>query len=318
MVFFTSRYSLRDFWHMFSRSSMERKLASLPSTVKLSRQLDTSAADFIISTNSLWIPSNRFVSSGSWLRMSSEYKKMGSKEAHEWVTFSHTLKVDCMRPKVSFHMSTRSLKNSINLPIPSTVWSSSWSASKPSTTNSEGLMTLMSGLDREGSKFISIVAQFFSTAASLVSILSSLVAVSTISETSSRNSCKFKTMMSLSVHFGLVGSRDFTPHVWANICQCRLRMAGLCSSVINSNTVPMFLMDSSMSRYTCQPFMTGFSLAMPRRFLLMALFRSSSASVSAWFQSMVFQSANTDATLALKSHILFRAPSSSRVFLVSM
>mmetsp|Transcript_33431 Transcript_33431/g.75574 ORF Transcript_33431/g.75574 Transcript_33431/m.75574 type:complete len:224 (+) Transcript_33431:1067-1738(+) len=223
--------------------------------------------------------------------MSSEVRKMGSRELHPRVTVSHTDSVSLMRPRASCQRITLSLKNSMNLPMPKMVWSSIWSASRPSTTSSPGLIALMSGDDLDGPYPSSITAQFFSMAASLVSILSSLVAVSTVSDTSSVYRCRLRHMMSLRMNLGLDGSIDLTPQMRASMAQCRGRIDGLWSSFIKGSTTTMFLIASSTSRYTCHPFITGFSFPMARRFLRIPLFCSSSASVSTSFQSLVFQSA---------------------------
>ena len=125
-----SRYSFRAFWHFSSSLFWALSTCSRPSVLQHAITPGRAWASSMSSLNSVSTPSKRFVSSGSWARMSADARKMASSELHDFCTPRSSLRTVSTLPRVCCHVLTRERKKSTNRPMPtidcSCIW---WSSS---------------------------------------------------------------------------------------------------------------------------------------------------------------------------------------------
>mmetsp|Transcript_90036 Transcript_90036/g.275676 ORF Transcript_90036/g.275676 Transcript_90036/m.275676 type:complete len:242 (-) Transcript_90036:2708-3433(-) len=226
-------------------SQMFRNASSRPSA----QQTSTISVEFEASTmrslKALSINSKRFESSGNWERMSSLCMKIGSNRHQLPCTFCHTPKVESMVRNFPLHSSTSGLQNSMKRPWEVMPIISRESPSKRSRTSPNSPNNGQSGFAQ--SKDTGIFDQTLWIVLSFLSILASLTDWSTISDTSSANSCKRKSNKSLKQNSGPL-SKVFCVTV-ISLVQCLSRMVSPCKSLTRGSTVDMFLASSISHLY---------------------------------------------------------------------
>mmetsp|Transcript_20846 Transcript_20846/g.49440 ORF Transcript_20846/g.49440 Transcript_20846/m.49440 type:complete len:208 (+) Transcript_20846:1132-1755(+) len=201
-------------------------------------------ASIISSFQAVSICSKRLESSGSCDRMSALCMKMGSKRHQLACTLVQTLRAPSMARSLPLHSSTMGLQNSMNRPCEVMPIISSESLSNFSITSPSSPRSGQSGLEQ--SKDTGIFDQVARMAESFFSILASLTLWSTTSETSSANSCSFKSKRSLKQNSGPF-SNVFCVMVMM-LVQWRSRIVSPCRSLTSGSTVAMFFTSSVSHR----------------------------------------------------------------------
>mmetsp|Transcript_89945 Transcript_89945/g.259317 ORF Transcript_89945/g.259317 Transcript_89945/m.259317 type:complete len:241 (+) Transcript_89945:1212-1934(+) len=232
---------------MFFKASVR---SPVQQTCTINAESESPAASFINSLNALSICSKRFESSGSCDRISSLCMKMGSNRHQFSCTFCHTLSVVSILRNFPLHSSTKALQNSMNLPWEVMPIISSESASSRSNTSPNSPSNGQSGFERSNDTVIfdQTLWMFFN----FLSIFASFTDWSTISDTSSANSCSCKSMRSLKENSGPF-SKVLCVTVMSFV-QCRSCIVSPWRSLINGRTVAIFLASSWSHLYTGHAF----------------------------------------------------------------
>mmetsp|Transcript_90030 Transcript_90030/g.275611 ORF Transcript_90030/g.275611 Transcript_90030/m.275611 type:complete len:295 (+) Transcript_90030:7735-8619(+) len=228
-------------------SQMLRRASSRPSAQQISTMSDEFDASIIKSLNWLSICSKRLESSGSCARMSSLCMKIGSKRHQLVCTFCHTPRQPSMARSLPLHSSTRGLQNSMKRPCEVMPIISSASPSSRSRTSPKSPRSGHSGFAM--SNVTGILDHTVWMVFSFLSIFASLTDWSTISDTSSANSCSCKSVRSLKQNSGPF-SKVFCVTVMSCV-QWRGHMVSPCKSLTRGSTVDMFLTSSMSQRYSC-------------------------------------------------------------------
>mmetsp|Transcript_168782 Transcript_168782/g.542464 ORF Transcript_168782/g.542464 Transcript_168782/m.542464 type:complete len:295 (+) Transcript_168782:1117-2001(+) len=285
-------------------SQMVFSMASRPSAQQASTMREEPEASIMRSFQAVSIISNRLESSGSCARMSSDCMKMGSRRHQLAWTFCQTLSAPSMALSLPLHSSTSGLQNSMKRPCDVMPIISRASPSRRSRISPSSPSRGQSGLDM--SKVTGILDQTFWMILSFLSIFASLADWSTISETSSANSCSDRSVRSLKQNSGPF-SKDF----WVTVMSCvqwRSRMVSPWRSLTSGSTVPMFLTSSCNHLYNRHE-RTGFGMFLT--WAWMSREESSKVSVSILSHRMVFQLSKVVLTRTVPSHRFFKWTNSS-------